>query len=215
MRTDTQKKGGRIVILCEGDTEELAVRYFIARQWQTEDHQAVGLKAVGLRGRIQDVAVKSRLFFDEQNVFGVFTLVDLYGMDRVNHSPDDSLDTKVQRVRDWLREQVSHTRSNDFYPHVSVHETEALLLAEGSALAGRLNDNSIRPDPDAESKNFPKPPSRRINELFLTRKHGDRYQKIRDGTPLFKALNFDTVYNSCRYFRAFYDDLKDVGRRSE
>jgi len=26
----------RIIVLCEGDTEELAVRYFIARQWQSD-----------------------------------------------------------------------------------------------------------------------------------------------------------------------------------
>lgn len=215
MRTNTPKKGGRIVILCEGETEELAVRHSIARRWQTEDHQTVGLKAIGLRGRIQDVAVKSRLFLDEQNVLGVFTLVDLYRMDRVDHPVGDSLNTKVQRVRDWLKAQVSHTRSNDFYPHVSVHETEAWILAEGSALAGRLNDNSLRPDPNAELKNFQLPPSKHINELFLTRKHGDRYQKIRDGTPLFKAIKFDVVYNSCQYFRAFYEDLKAAGRSSE
>ena len=214
MRTYTQKKGGRIVILCEGDTEELAVRHFLSRKWQ-EDQQTVGLKAVSLRGRIQDVAVKSRLFLNEQNVLGVFTLIDLYGMDRVSHPTGDPLDTKVQRVHDWLRAQVSHIRSKDFYPHVSVHETEAWILAEGSALAGRLNDNRLRPDSNAELKNFQRPPSKRINELFLARRHRNRYQKISDGTPLFKAMKFEQVYKSCRFFRAFYDDLKDVGRRSE
>ena len=215
MKTSVPETGRRIVILCEGDTEELAVRHFIARQWQSEGHKTIGLKTVGLRGRIQDVAVKSMLFLDEQSVLGVFTLIDFYGMDRVNHPLDDSLDTKVQRVRDWLRAQISHIRSNDFFPHVGVHETEAWIMAEGSALAGRLNDNSLRPDPNAELKNFQRPPSKRINDLFLTRRPRDRYQKIRDGTPLFKAMKFAQVYKSCRFFRDFYNDLKDVGLRSE
>lgn len=203
--------GRRIVILCEGDTEELAVRHFVARQWKADGLNSVGLHHVNLHGRLQDIGIKTSLFLDENGVLAVFTLIDLCGMDRVQHPPTDKLEAKVERVRDSLRTQPRRSTSGRFFPHVSVHETEAWILAEGSALARRLNDSGIRPDPDAECKNFQKPPHERINELFLTRRHGDRYQKIRDGRPLFASMQFEFVYKACRYFRSFYDDLKAAG----
>lgn len=78
--------------------------------------------------------------------------------------------------------------------------------------ATRLNDPGIEPDPDAELKGFQNPPSERLNKLFLRIK-SRRYNKVRDGTPLFSEMEFTPVYNSCRYFRGFYDDLTAVGRR--
>lgn len=209
------RKGQRIIVLCEGDTEELATRYFLLRQWKADGLGSVGLHAINLNGRVQDTGVKARLYLEEPDILAAFTLLDLHGMDRVVHHACDELDAKVQRVRQWLRGQVNHPRIDDFFPHVCVHQTEAWILAEGSALAERLSDHGIKPDPDAEVKNFQRPPSKRINELFLTRRSADRYQKIRDGRPLFAAMKFEPVYSSCRYFRAFYDDLRAAGRRSE
>jgi hypothetical protein len=205
-------RGRRIVLLCEGDTEELVVRHFLARQWQQDGFDSVGLHPVNLNAKLQDASVKAGLFLNELDVLAVFTLVDLYGMDRVVHSKDDSLDDKVARVRAWFSNSLVHARAQDFFPHVCVHETEAWLLAEGVALARRLSEPGIRPDPQAELKNFQFPPQRRINDLFMKRK-GDHYQKIRDGRPLFAAAQFEPIYSTCRFFRAFYDDLKQVGSR--
>lgn len=209
MKYRSTVRGQRIVILCEGDTEELAVRHFIARQWIYEGRSAVGLHTINLRGRLQDVAIKATMFLDEPDVLGVFTLIDLYGMDRVSHQQDDELDQKIQRVTAWLANGLHHPRAAAFFPKLSVHDTEALILAEGAALANRLNDQSIRADPNAELKNFGKPPQKLIHDLFVSRK-GDRYHKIKDGTPLFARLQFDAVYRTCRYFRAFYDSLRKL-----
>lgn len=213
MTVDWRLGGGKIVVLCEGDTEEVAIRYFVTRQWRADNLHSVSLRPVNLFGKLQHISVKAKLFLDEQDTRAVFTLVDLYGMDRVTHDSNDSLPAKVGRVRNWLSRQVDHPRAGDFVPHVSAHETEAWLLAEGLALAKRLGDASIQPENDAEFKNFQRPPSKRLHELFRSRRHGDGYRKISDGVPLFKALQFDPVYRSCRYFKAFYDDLKSVALR--
>lgn len=200
-------------MLCEGNTEELAVRYFIARQWQADDFGSVGLKRINIRGKLENVGKFATRHLDEKEVLAVFTLVDLQGMTRVVHPPGDELDAKIQRVRTWLRAQVNHTRARQFFPHVCVHETEAWILAEGHALARRLKDPGIEPDPNAEQTNFQNPPSERLNELFLRRRSG-RYNKITDGQPLFAAMQFEPVYNSCQNFRAFYDDLRAVASSS-
>lgn len=197
-------------MVCEGPTEELAVRHFVARQWQED-----GLASVGLHHRCvppREVGPFACDSLDKRDVLAVFTLVDLYGMNLVAHPPDDELDAKVERVRSWLRTQVHHhRRAQDFFPHVSVHEVEAWILAEGTALSQRLQDPSIRPDPQAEWKNFQKPPKKRIGELFWRNKK-TRYRETFDGQPLFSKMEFQPVYDSCPYFRKFYDDLRAAGR---
>jgi hypothetical protein len=134
-------------------------------------------------------------------------------MNLVNHPPDDELDAKVDRVQSWLRAQVSgHRRAQDFFPHVSVHEIEAWILAEGAALWQRLQDPSIRPDPQAELKDFQKPPKKRIGALFRRSKKTS-YRETLEAQPLFSKMSFQPVYDSCRYFRKFYDDLKAAARQ--
>ena len=199
-------------MLCEGETEELAVQHFIAPQWNSEGLGSVGLKGINLDGKLEKAGKFANGYLDDQEVLAVFTLVDLQGMTKVAHQPEDGLETKIQRVRDWLHAQVNHARANRLFPHVCVHQTEAWILAEGHALAARLGDSNIRPDSNAELKDFQKPPSERLNELFLRIKKR-RYNKKSDGSPLFKAMEFRPVYSSCQYFREFYDDLKAVGQQ--
>jgi hypothetical protein len=204
------RRVSRIVVLCEGDTEDLAVRHFVARQWKSDGLEFVGLLRINLDGKLQNIGKFANRYLDDQDVRAVFTLIDLQGMSRVDHKLQDDLKVKIQRVRNWLLAQVNHFRANQFSPHVCVHQTEAWILAEGRALAERLQDPRIEPEPSAELKDFQNPPSDRINTLFLRSKKR-RYNKIADGTPLFKAMQFTPVYNSCRYFQAFYDDLKSAG----
>jgi hypothetical protein len=206
------RAGRRVVVLCEGDTEELAVRYFVWRQWRDEGLASVGLKPINLYGKLEDTAKFATDYLDDQQVLSVFALIDLLRMNRVRHQPNDALEVKVARVRDWLCDRVVHPRQADFHPHVSVHEVEAWILAEGKALSQRLQDASIAPDPQAEVKNFLKPPSKRISEYFRRSKR-TRYRKIADGRPLFSKMEFQPVYDSCQYFRKFYDDLRAVARQ--
>ena len=100
-------KGRRIVLLCEGDTEELAVKHFVTRQWQGDGLGSIGLHSVNLSGKLQDAPVKTHLYLDETDVLAVFALIDLHGMDRVEHHPEDPLKTKVERVQDWFRSIVA------------------------------------------------------------------------------------------------------------
>lgn len=207
--------GRTIIILSEGETEELATRYFVLRQWRADGLGSIGLRPINLGGKLKEIGLRGTLYLDDPDVIAVFTLLDLQGMTLVSHGPHDELAVRVQRVRDWLRGQIVHERSRDFFAHVSVHETEAWILAEGLALSKRLANPDIRPDPQAESRDFANPPSRRLNDLFLRHRSRNRYNKILDGRPLFSDMEFAPVYSCCQYFRSFYDDLRDVARRQE
>lgn len=206
------QRGRRIVVLCEGKTEECAIRFFVHRQWVKDGFSAIGLNRVNLRGHLDKVASFASNYLDDTDVLAVFTLVDLYGMNQVTHLANDELDVRVQRVQNWLRGRLrQHNRASDFIPHVSVHEVEAWILAEGTALAARLENQPIKPDPQAEVKNFQNPPSRRISDFFL-KSRGRHYQKIEDGELLFCKMEFQPVYDFCPYFRKFYDELKVAAR---
>lgn len=204
--------GGRqIVILCEGDTEELAVKHFIRRQWDADGLKAIGLRPIILNGKLEDVFDYVPRYKRDPKIIAVFTLIDLYGMNRVVHGNNDELPHKVARVKKWLRDGFEAEFNGFFFPHVSVHEVEAWILAEGVCLAHRLNDLALRPDPYAEGKNFTQYPSRIIDNLFKNHR-GYGYNKITDSTALFKCLQFQPVYNTCRHFQEFYDELKLLGQ---
>jgi hypothetical protein len=82
----------RIVVLCEGDTEDLAVRHFIFRQWQVDGFGSVGLKRVSLGGKPEKAGDFAGRYLGERAVLAVFTLIDLQGMTRVVHPPQDNLE---------------------------------------------------------------------------------------------------------------------------
>ncbi len=203
--------GRRIVVLCEGDTEEHCVKHFLRRSFESERLSALGLHPINLGARLEDVVDYTVRYRRDRRVVAVFTLVDLYGMNRVNHRLDDSLDTKVEKVKQWLWNDMTEHCRGFFHPHVSVHEIEAWFLAEGKALGRRLKCSTLRPVPHAEELDFDKPPKRRINALF--RRYLKRgYEENGDGQPLFKALDHSLVYERCGYYRALYDDLVGCGR---
>lgn len=200
-------------MLCEGDSEELATCHFLRRQFAVDCLVGIGLHPINLAAKLEDVFVKTRLFRSDRRVLAVFTLIDLYGMNRVRLHDAASLDDKVEVARDWLRSGVGNVDSRFFYPHLCVHEIEAWFLAEGQSLAKRLKHSSVQPLANAEELDFAKPPKVRVNELF--RKHlGRNYHEVRDGTALFKGLAHDAVYRSCRHYREFYDELCEVARRA-
>ena len=80
-------------------------------------------------------------------------------------------------------------------------------------MSQRLQDPTIAPDPQAEVKDFQNPPSKRISGLFSRSREKRSYQKIEDGERLFSKMEFQPVYDSCPYFRRFYDDLKAAARQ--
>jgi len=201
----------RIVILCEGDTEENAIKYFVWPQWQKDGFGEIGLPTINLKAQLEKIPRYAQNNAKKEEVLAVFTLIDLYGMDRVRHRKDDDLSHKVARVQKWLRKGLSTKIRQKFHPHLSVHEVEAWLLADGRCLVKRLNDKSIKPDPQAEKRNFENPPSSRLKSLFKKYKR-EGYTKIVDGVALFQDADFETVYATCHYFRDFYDDLKAVAK---
>lgn len=205
MRRQELGHGRRIIILCEGKTEMIAVEHFVRRRWDGEDLKSIALHPINLKAKLDDVFGSVARFRKDPKVLAVFTLIDLYGMNRVEHKSDSTLKQKVEGVRAWLRKDFDLDLLKFFHPHLSVHEVEAWLLADGQCIGP-----DVEPVSKAEEKDFQNPPKARINETLKRRRNGDGYREVSDGTTMFKKARFDVVYQSCSYFKAFYDDLKEV-----
>jgi hypothetical protein len=200
----------RIVILCEGETDVLAVNHFIRRQWENDGLKSIGLHADNLQAKLEEVFVKVPLYLKNPKVIAVFTLIDLHKMNRFIQGPYSSIEENIQKARNWLKNQFSSDILAKFYPHLSVHEVEAWILAEGISLEKRLK-TSISIENNAEEIDDQNPPKSRMNSIFHKCGKREGFKEIRDGTPLFQSLDFHKVYQKCPYFRHFYDELKETG----
>lgn len=202
------KSGGRqIYILCEGETEENAVNHFLRKQWNDVD----GMKSVGLKSKItrpKKIAKDTKLAIENDGFEAVFTMYDLHKFPCKSIKGEDYKD-RLENLREKIKTMVGF--ENKFFPHFSIHEIEAWLLAEGKAVAKRLRCN-FKGEANAEEKNFENPPKERLNDLFLRHKK-TRYRENIDSASLFKEADFSKVYKTCPYFRQFYDELLEVGKK--
>ena len=199
------RKGKRIYILCEGDTEENAIKYFIRPQWDKMGE----LKSVALDSKTikpKDIHKQTKQLIENGDCDAVFLLFDLYGF------PQELKGLDYKEKQEYIVQKLK-TESNYhdlFFPHLAVHEIEAWVLADGDTLTAYFR-NKISGENNAEEKNFQNNPSKRLNDLFNKYKH-TRYYKNSDSSALFRKLNFTSVYNNCPYFRLFYDELVKIGQ---
>ena len=204
------KTGRRIVLLCEGKTEILAVQQFLRRQWTVDSLANTALVPIDLRGHLENVSKQVPRHLNDPKVLAVFTLIDLCRFGRLEFSGAEEKPQKVALCAEWLRDRVPVSCHTRFFPHLSVHEVESWILAEGKALAARLGDSRIKPASNAEDINDQETPKARLHEIFKRNGKREGYLETRDGYALFGNMDFQPVYDTCLYFRAFYDDLKRV-----
>ena len=124
------------------------------------------------------------------------------------------LSMEVSEQVDWLKTHittqcVSKEYHNKFYPHIAVHDIEALMFADQDKIKHRLKVVSIGRFPSPECIDHNNPPTKQLNELFRT--HLKRkYKKTTDGINLLRSIDFALVYDKCTYFAAFVDDLRSI-----
>lgn len=199
-------KGKRIYILCEGDTEENAIRYFIRPQWdKIDDLKSIALDYKTIKPK--DIHKQTKLLIENNDCNVVFILFDLYGFQQ--ELKGNSFKEKRKYIIDKLKTNSEY--ANLFFPHFAIHEIESWILTDGDALSAYLKSR-VAGENNAEEIDFDNYPSKRLNYLFLKLKKR-RYYKNTDSTALFKKLDFKKVYDNCHYFRTFYDELKNVGEK--
>jgi hypothetical protein len=206
----------RIVLMVEGWTEkEKVLRDFLKRWLDPRLPQRVGLQAVRFGGNnkyLDDVAVKTQMYLEEDDVIAVFGLLDLYGLPpRItdNYPPNAELDEKIDHARRQITNLVTEPHRDRFRQHFAVHETEAWLLSDPKILPQdiRLPANYTE---HPETIDFEESPAKRLDELWKRAYRGRGYKKVTQARNLFPRLDPDLVYEKCPNFKQMMDEMRDL-----
>jgi hypothetical protein len=153
------------------------------------------------------------------------TLVDFYGMPkdwpgRVESQSSRNYQEKAQRVEQALSQDIVAQMGGSwnparFIPYVQMHEFEALLFSDTSALAGsnpRISDLLTRvlqsfSCPEEINDNYDTCPSRRI-KLSI-----ENYVKTVDGIVVAQKIGLETMRRQCPHFNEWITKLENLGNQ--
>lgn len=198
----------KFIIIVEGRTEKLAIHDFLKR-WL--DHKLV--ERVGVRqrllsgGKIEQQITKQALAHlekdDENEIIGVFGLLDLYGMGFDLEGKTMGPDKLFKERKKAIEKQVSHDHFKMFF---AVHEFEAWLLSDPEIFQQNFRKEVGKYSSNPESVNFTNHPSKLLQDIYRRKAKG-HYKKTTDGPDLFSRLDPQLVYDKCPYFRKMLDEM--------
>ncbi len=215
----------RVLVLVEGQTEETFVSsvlqpHFNQRQVYLYPILSGGIKPYQCARRDILATLKSDA--------GAFctTMFDYYGMPKSwpgREAAKQKVHTeKAATIEHAIQEDISAQLGDDFnrsrlIPYVQMHEFEALLFSNPSALARELK---LRDESEVQSirDRFASPeeindseqtaPSKRIKALYAG------YQKPRQGILVSRSIGLDVMRTQCPHFDAWIRKLEALANQS-
>lgn len=213
----------RLVIVCEGETEQAFCREVLAAYLTELAIEAPLIKKSG-GGIVAWASIRKqiKMHLREGNCF-VTTFFDFYGIE-VNHefphwAEAQQLKDKYEQIKlieAGMRDAIDANMRNRFIPYLQLHEFEALLFSNQDAMFNAIPtiDESKRILLEEIFKNFPNPelinkqreasPSHRLLSLIIG------YDKIIYGTILAEAIGIDAMLASCPHFSEWIKKLKEL-----
>lgn len=219
----------RVVIVCEGQTEEAFISRVLVPAFAdarlhlqgitvetSHGHKGGALRYARLRPALRNALANGR-------VVAVTTLIDLYklapdfpGYPAAMAQPD--VGTKLQALETCLYADVVQHCGCDptrFIPHIQPHEFEALLFSDVGALAtveagwaaavdalGRARAGSA--SPEEINDGYQTKPSARLESLL----RGPSYHKLRHGPIAAERIGLAKMEAECPHFAAWLARLR-------
>ncbi|MEW6202997.1 MAG: DUF4276 family protein [bacterium] len=208
----------KIVILCEGQSEEQVLKPLIKPFMDkvASQGQKVGLKphripAGNFFKQTEKHVYDSLTKYD--NVLAVFSIYDLYNFPCADSMEKMGYRERVISLKNYLKNKVNENYREKFFPHFAVHETEAWLYAYPECTKGMLG-KTLPSDTPPEQINFGENthPSKRLEEFFRTNNPTKkRYLKTTHGPKLFEKIikdeKVDQIRKECEHFNQLVQDL--------
>jgi len=204
----------RIIVVCEGPTEELFVRHVLGAHL---GQQGTDISAMSISGIKHWDFVRKMLINHarKDNEVWVTTMLDFYGLkpsfpEQGNRIGDAA--ARVQRIESAMQLAFQDDqRLRRIRPHLCLHEFEALLLAEPTAF-GVLpaSDQAVRTLEQLVASQAPETindgpttaPSKRILAVL------PRYTKTTDGLKVAQRIGLDTMRHRCPHFASWLSWLE-------
>ena len=220
----------KMIAVVEGSTEQIFIRQVLA-PWLRE---RCGMELVastagtpGSKGGNSYDRAKRDILKHLKNPYftHVTTFFDFYGMGQkwpgrqgtskqVNRDQSKHLE---EAIRKDIEVQVGSARINRFIPYVQMHEFEALLFSETSALPEVMQQpktkqrlDEIRNDfetPEDINDSVAKAPSKRIEEIYHS------FRKNFHGVIAAERITIDVMIWECPHFRKWVETLQEIGSK--
>lgn len=218
----------RLLVLVEGETEEMFVNEVLASHLRNSGYAQVGARLLGnarqrsRRGGIRAWSsartdLERHLRQDREAV--VALMVDYYGLPQTGGRawPGRVASTGADAVEAAVRESIARRMGGGFdrgrfLPLVMMHEFEAMLFSDCAAFGRAMGRTDLTPALQAIRDSFPNPeaiddspetaPSRRIGALFPA------YQKVLMGSLAALEIGLERIRAECPHFRGWLERLE-------
>ena len=222
----------RVIAVVEGQTEQTFVRDVLA-PWLGWRGVMLSARLVGKPGhkgggsfhRARNDIIS---LLKQQSDTYVTTMFDFYGMPNSWPGRDDARKlahpNKAPSIEQAIHEQIGAELGGSFdddrlIPYVQMHEFEALLFSEPSALSQVMREPDTEEDLQAIRDGFSTPeeinddpntaPSKRIESLY------GNYQKPFHGRLAATRITVEVMREECPHFNEWIDTLESLATESE
>lgn len=218
----------RAHILVEGQTEETFVRKLLqphlgAYHLHLEPKLAETKRIRGGGSYKGGIVSYGKVRFDIQRLLGdtsaviVTTMIDFYGLAGKGFpgwaTMTGSCYEKVRHVETALRQDIDHPR---FLPYLALHEYEALLFCQTSAIVSETGTDNLAAQRKLEAVrshygspeeiNLEMPPSKRIEAVI------PEYTKVVAGVLIALEIGLMPMRQQCPHFDAWLQTLEQIAQ---
>ena len=209
----------RLLIYCEGLTEEIFIEDVLAPYLLQMDIIAIPISAGGVSRYAQIKKDIARLCKDSDAM--VTTMLDFYGL------PSDT--PGVKSAMGNIYEMAEHIETaieadmnnyNNLFANLIVHEFEGLLFSKTSEFEGTGTSPGARKreitrlqeikaafsTPEHINNSYDTAPSRRIESIVAG------YQKTSDGTQIASRIGIDGISAECKHFATWVSKIISMAK---
>ncbi|MDF4251134.1 DUF4276 family protein [Streptomyces sp. WMMB303] len=213
----------QVAVLCEGQTEEIMVREFLAPELFERDlwlepvilktKTAAGGTGRGGVSRWAKIEKDLRLQLKSTHWAAVTTLLDYYGLPQDSPGMNADIPNKPARERVELIELriAERLENHRFIPHLVLHETEAWTFAAAEQLGDLLGEPKLARDltrvadteggPEEVNNGPETAPSKRLLKMYPP------YNKTFHGPSSVLDLGLPALRDACPHFDAWVGKL--------
>lgn len=197
----------RLTILCEGDTEERVLKYFLQPYCgEFESIQVISSKGASKLEREFPNITELTLRSDEEAI--VICLIDLYEapFEPPKHVLEsyNPLIAHYSYIKKYMEEKIDSSLRDRFYAFPVVMEIETWLFADVSVLNSFFRTTDILAYTAPETLNHP---AKQLND-YSRRYRNREYSKVIDGQALFNRIEAKTVFeDNCPHFNLIINQL--------
>lgn len=213
----------RIIIFCEGQTEETFVRDVLTPYFQTQElyiTPIIFLTSTGHRGGLssyQKVKRQLEIKCKEDSTAIVTTLIDYYGLPTdwvglYNDQTSKNIYEKIEIIEQLWHKDIDY---QNFIPNLMLHEFEALLFSnpykftdwfEPEDVQNLIDEVNEFETPELINNSKQTAPSKRIL------RHFNGYQKPIHGSLIAQEIGLDEIRYKCQHFNSWIEKLLSIRR---